>query len=79
MSQKCKSGVVQLLGISLAKKIATRVSIATKYGIEAFAIAMTTHSNVSRVQELGCFALGNLACGLSTSHETTHDTVATAT
>jgi hypothetical protein len=38
------------------------LSNAVKGGIEAVVSAMTAHSNVSKVQEWGCAALGNLAC-----------------
>jgi hypothetical protein len=41
---------------------ANHVLIAAKQGIEAIVSAMTAHSNVSKVQEQGCYALGSLAC-----------------
>jgi hypothetical protein len=40
---------------------ASCVSIAAKDGLEAIGSAMVAHSNVSKMQELGCAALGNLA------------------
>jgi hypothetical protein len=40
---------------------ANRTFIAAKGGIEAIVSAMTAHSNVSKVQEWGCFTLANLA------------------
>jgi hypothetical protein len=36
------------------------VSVAVNHGLEAILSAMTAHNNVSKVQEQGCLALGNL-------------------
>jgi hypothetical protein len=54
---------------TLARNDANCVSIAAKYGIEAILSAMTAHSNVSRLQECGCAALGNLAGNYDANRE----------